>query len=179
MTDTMISGRPIEGDINVRSRNRTEQKGAAEFIAALDRILDIPGVEAIKWRQYTPYFNDGDACEFGINEPYVKFVGQDDGGDYDDGFIDTSYDLARGFKNAMPTGLRYGSDEYRDAVKAHYAAENRTFETIKGIDVPAVYQAFQDLNWGAFENVAEDNFGDHATVTATKDGFNVEWYDHD
>ena len=25
-----------------------------------------PNVLAVKWRQYTPYFNDGDACVFGV-----------------------------------------------------------------------------------------------------------------
>lgn len=25
-----------------------------------------PAVESFSWRQYTPYFNDGDPCEFGV-----------------------------------------------------------------------------------------------------------------
>ena len=29
----------------------------------------VPEVKVIKWAQYTPYFNDGDACIFGVNEP--------------------------------------------------------------------------------------------------------------
>lgn len=31
-----------------------------------------PEVVAVRWTQYTPYFNDGDPCKFGVNEPYVK-----------------------------------------------------------------------------------------------------------
>ena len=27
-------------------------------------------IETIGWTQYTPYFNDGDSCEFGVNELY-------------------------------------------------------------------------------------------------------------
>lgn len=43
---------------------------------------------AIKWRQYTPYFMDGDACTFSVNDLYFKFKDTDeDDGDYSDGFI--------------------------------------------------------------------------------------------
>lgn len=36
-----------------------------------------PEVKAIRWTQYTPYFNDGDECVFGVNEPSF-FVGEFD-----------------------------------------------------------------------------------------------------
>lgn len=29
-----------------------------------------PELVAISWTQYTPYFNDGDTCEFGVNDVY-------------------------------------------------------------------------------------------------------------
>jgi hypothetical protein len=32
-----------------------------------DIFAKYPEVETISWTQYTPYFNDGDVCEFGIN----------------------------------------------------------------------------------------------------------------
>lgn len=28
-----------------------------------------PECKTVTWTQYTPYFNDGDACVFGVNEP--------------------------------------------------------------------------------------------------------------
>jgi hypothetical protein len=30
-------------------------------------------VEAISWLQYTPYFNDGESCEFSVHEPYAFY----------------------------------------------------------------------------------------------------------
>jgi hypothetical protein len=39
-----------------------------------------PEVEAVKWAQYTPYFNDGEPCEFTVHDPETKLVGD---GDYD------------------------------------------------------------------------------------------------
>ena len=28
-----------------------------------------PGITGVVWTQYTPYFNDGDTCEFSVGEP--------------------------------------------------------------------------------------------------------------
>ena len=44
-----------------------------------------PALESIGWRQFTPYFNDGDACEFGLNEFVVNDLGRWswEDGDYD------------------------------------------------------------------------------------------------
>jgi hypothetical protein len=36
-----------------------------------------PQVKQIKWTQYTPYFNDGDACEFSVNCIGFYFEGDD------------------------------------------------------------------------------------------------------
>lgn len=49
-------------------------------------IKNTEGVTAIRWRQYTPYFNDGDACIFGVRGFYIKLDGDSTGGDYNDGF---------------------------------------------------------------------------------------------
>lgn len=48
-----------------------------------------PNVTAIRWRQYTPHFNDGDPCVFRLGEFYIKDSTvpiADDDGDYEDGF---------------------------------------------------------------------------------------------
>ena len=50
----------------------------------------IPTLEAVKWHQYTPYFNDGDTCTFSLHGVYFRFEGvKEDAGDYEDGFLDT------------------------------------------------------------------------------------------
>lgn len=40
-----------------------------------------PDLKEISWTQYTPWFNDGDECVFGVNEPYIKFLSDDEGRD--------------------------------------------------------------------------------------------------
>jgi hypothetical protein len=67
----------------------TEGKAALkeEFTAFF---RDNPKITAVRWRQYTPYFNDGDPCTFGVGEFTYKIDGKlDDGGDYEDGFYST------------------------------------------------------------------------------------------
>ncbi len=161
MTETDLTiDRPIKGDVNKFDRKSTAQKGPQEFVEAIDRILAVPGVGAVRWRQYTPYFNDGEPCEFGVEDLYVRLGEYNpdsewdeddedaDGGDYDDGFSDA-------------WGLKYYSDKGGAAIPE------------------GLLEALNAYNADAFEDVARENFGEHATVTATKAGFEVEYYEHD
>lgn len=151
--------RPIKGDIARRNWYKTAQQGPAEFLAALDRALAVPGVEAIIWDQYTPYFNDGEPCEFSVNDPRIVFEGADEDdeySDYGDGSVDSwSLDY-----------YREKNPEYLP--KAALALTNEETEELRNA-----------LNFSPFEDVLEANFGDHAQVTATREGFNVEYYEHD
>lgn len=40
-------------------------------------------VECIFWTQYTPYFNDGEACEFGVNDSHIIMKDRDEDEDED------------------------------------------------------------------------------------------------
>ena len=47
-------------------------------------------VASISWTQYTPYFNDGSPCEFGVSEPVLRWKAEnpeDDDGDYSEGSV--------------------------------------------------------------------------------------------
>lgn len=37
-----------------------------------------PKAQSITWTQYTPYWNDGDACYFRVNEMYLQLEGEED-----------------------------------------------------------------------------------------------------
>src|ERR1700735_4238981 len=54
--------------------------------AFLELVADVPSVEAIRWAQYIPGFNDGDACVFSVSDVYVKITGYDKD-DEGDGFV--------------------------------------------------------------------------------------------
>lgn len=56
----------------------------AEFFTAHPQVL------AVRWRQYTPAFNDGEPCEFRVGEYTLKLLGSaDDAGDDENGFTDS------------------------------------------------------------------------------------------
>ncbi len=154
---TEVFGRPIAGDIpNYNANELPDQKPDIEFLELLDAVLGQPGVESVKWNQYTPYFNDGDACTFGVGEMYVKLVGIDEEvGDYDDGYL-SSFDL--GYEG--------------------YATELAKART--GTDLKAIQAAMRELdNTAYFEIFLRKTFGDPSKVVATKEGFDVEFCEHD
>lgn len=98
-----------------------------------------PDLIAIRWRQYTPYFNDGDPCTFRLGDFDMKFPDTpEDGGDCEDGFESTY-----GERRKSPVA---------EAVSALGRIDRQVYESV---------------------------FGDHCTVTATREGFEVEEYEHD
>ena len=70
------------------AQKRMQDEGKVALEEALAEVFTAhPKLHAIRWTQYTPYFNDGEACVFGVNSPYIKFDGlAEDAGDYEDGF---------------------------------------------------------------------------------------------
>ena len=47
-----------------------------------------PNLVAVRWLQYTPAWNDGDACEFTVSDVGFRFEDtEEDKGDYEDGFL--------------------------------------------------------------------------------------------
>jgi hypothetical protein len=199
--------RPIEGDVRRSSTARIQQQGPTEFLEAIDRVLAQDGVLSVHWSQYTPYFNDGDPCEFTVREVYVRLddrfltdeereeLSEDD---WEDEYIEDRPGIFAEFSlysygdvGEMPK--RYLTDageptdsyyrthhnpEYAEWSQKYYADENKVF-TVNGHDTSAIYEALKTLNIDQFEDVCRENFGDHANVTATKDGFKTEFYDHD
>lgn len=139
--------RTIVGDIEGTHKAEYEQWSAEIFLSIIDGVLAIDGVEAIKWTQYTPYFNDGDALEFGIQDLQVKISGWPEDG---------------------------GEDGFYDLWELKYVAEQ------DGLTIPeGLTDALKLWDTQHLEKVALKNFGDHAQVTATPEGFEVEYYEHD
>lgn len=170
MTDTQTNflGIPVHGTIT-RGTDRVDQRPIEELQPIMQAVLDDPTIVEFGWRQWTPYFNDGEPCEFGVSEIWVRTV--DDAEDAD------RYDLE--FGSSHPT-LGRVRGEWVDDPKTH----RQTYE-ITGYEGPdrARYDRAQALNkaiaGGAFEHVLLDAFGDHARVTVRRTGIEIEFYDHD
>lgn len=65
-------------DIHEAALKQLRTDGEAALKAAFcDFFAKHPSVSSIQWTQYTPYFNDGDACVFSANEPQLM-LGEND-----------------------------------------------------------------------------------------------------
>lgn len=85
-------GKTINGTVSHYSEKYlSEQHDPKVLMKLLDDLISLKEVDSIRWEQYTPYFNDGDACYFSVGEARVKFVEydeeEDDEGDYGDGYL--------------------------------------------------------------------------------------------
>lgn len=130
-----------------------------------------PGVKAVLWRQYTPYFNDGDTCEFGVSCVTFTNAEGDDLHDISWGEYDGENESIWATENLKytltpPTG--YGTDYYADIR-----------DKITGVDVESANLLDTMIQSSEFSDVLKDIFGDHVTVVATRDGFDVSDCDHD
>lgn len=153
-----ISGRPVTGSIPTRYREkRPEQLSIQKFLEALDKLFAFSEVEAVRWSQYTPSFNDGDPCVFTTGEFTVKvFDGDEAAGENEDGYL-TEYCIDRHFSTY--------EDEYTWRDDKHHPIA-------KLLDDELGYNAIK-----AYYDALEDAFGDPAEIVATREGFHVEDYD--
>ena len=127
-----------------------------------------PSVTAIIWTQYTPYFNDGDSCEFGVSEPYFTNVNEEQMEDL------TSYGEYEGEDDVVWSETAWIFNSNSD-----YVRQRREQLNLEGVD-PASIDRFSTLiQSDDMEDVMEAMFGDHARIVATRDGFEVNEYNHD
>jgi hypothetical protein len=106
-----------------------------------------PKAAAVSWRQYTPYFNDGDPCYFRVGEMSLHLHADEDEEEDEDYDPDQGYDAYSLSLSEDPELKKLGEG----------------FDIL--VDIP--------------EEVLEYVFGDHVTITATAEGFEISEYNHD
>lgn len=120
-----------------------------------------PELETVQWTQYTPRWNDGEECVFGINDPYFTNCKDED----------------------MIGSLHYGElDGYdEDESETKYWVVGscpQTGEFPKGIDKLA--KDFEKIiKSDTIEEILKSAFGNHVKVTITKEGIDIVEYEHD
>lgn len=62
----------------VENAKREVEAKAKSAISALFKAFFAanPDIGALKWTQYTPYFNDGEPCEFSVNSDFDVLLGK-------------------------------------------------------------------------------------------------------
>ena len=114
-----------------------------------------PSVKSIVWTQYSPYFNDGDECVFGVH--CATFTNDEDG--------EVSWGEYEGDKDGIWT---YGDDSYN--------SDEALPDDFKASACDAFDRMIQSSE---MEDVMEAMFGNHVKVIATREGFDVQDHDHD
>lgn len=129
-----------------------------------------PEINVIQWTQYTPYFNDGDECTFRVNDIYTGFVKEDSLDDISD-YGEFEGHLENGWTNSS-WSTKYIVESMREydpditVARANEVAE-------------ACVQLNKLVGGDAMEDVCRAVFGDHVRVRATKDGFDIQEYEHE
>ena len=140
-------------DVQAKRKQLTEEVKAVLAEGISEFMKEHPAIKALGWTQYTPYFNDGDTCEFSVGEIYYSLTeNQPDSfyDDEDDG--EGSWNEIWTHEKKVPEGLT--AQEYKDLV-----------EFVKALN-------------GAEEDL-QAAFGDHVKVIVTQNGVDVEEYEHD
>lgn len=70
MEEYAAAQQALENEINSKLYGFIER-------AAINFLIENPMVECVHWTQFTPYFNDGDACVFSINGPAFTLKGEE------------------------------------------------------------------------------------------------------
>lgn len=142
----------------LKQKEITLQKFKESFNEVVKDFFElVPSVKKVVWIQYTPYFNDGDSCTFGVYSPtFCNFI------DEDDEF--TSY---------------YDTSELEQGQWAceSYSFKNKKSKLLSKDEVELVN--FLSSLIESNEEFMLDIFGDHQVIVLTTDGIKQEWFEHD
>jgi hypothetical protein len=134
-------------------REELTEKGKAAFGEASKELFALhPQLKAFRWTQYTPYFCDGDPCEFGVNDLQVQFKER----------IET---------NDVQGVWDYSEDDEDQWVEFTHSGESHPLFS--------VYTDCEEVRGMLDEETLEALFGDHVQVTVHADCVETTEYEHD
>ena len=136
------------------------------FLPFLEKWKD--KVTTITWTQYTPYFNDGEPCEFSVNTLYAHIIDEDISY-YDGTFpINDWYFKERGTDKESDYQKKFWDNLLKLFIDESEAKDcNDDFEKLQ--------KTFSQIN----EDLLLEVFGDHARIIVTLAGIETEEFDHD
>jgi hypothetical protein len=167
-----------------------------------------PMVAKIQWAQYTPYFNDGEPCEFSIGDIVFKLEGDENDYNYEssetytDSYIEAQKEAIEDVKLFWENPLAYAEkltkkytwmniDQARGRkpyykIEDHEANIKTAEEFMKKYDSKSMENLDSDFKLlsnfisGIENDVLEAMFGNHAIVTIYNNGnVEVEEHEHD
>ena len=130
-------------------------------------------LQSFSWNQYTPYFNDGEECVFSAYIDYISINGSDETeSSYDvRQFLDTLHNPKKEINKLQKRieeqkKQKYPYDYLEEQIKA---IENGSIEETR--NKLAILEDIQEILSTISDDTYKTLFGDHVTVTVTKDGW--------
>jgi hypothetical protein len=167
MSHTSFLGIPVEGDISYGD-TRVAQRPLEELAPLIQAVLDDPFIVGFGWRQYTPYFNDGEPCVFGAYGCWFRTVedattSDADSEDDEKWYDDDTEDLEL-WDHPTLGRFNWRDDTYEGNHEESYRRARALESAIES---------------GEFHDVLLEAFGDHARVTVSRDAIVVSTYEHE
>jgi hypothetical protein len=161
-------------------KKQVQKELQSEFNGALTELFDAyPFVKSLSFTAYTPYFNDGDTCEYNVHHDYCQFNGYDEDRDDREGEGVDVLKLARETIYVEEPNPDYdpskGGWGTRSSKTRWVKKPNSDFNPLYKEAVDAFRSALavvDDANW-------KDMVGDHVRVMITREGIETNEYNHD
>lgn len=147
------------------------EKNAAKTIMGTlkEFMIENPQLEGFRWNQYTPGFNDGEPCEFGVHGPQFLFSADIVARNDEDG---NEVDIS----DLWVEGGDYGdiNDDFFDKKTDIFTHKEVAIlkKTVKNAEI--LFEHLQKM-----ENELQNLFGDGVEITVTATGVETENFDHD
>lgn len=121
-------------------------------------------VDNVYWTQYTPHFNDGEACEFGVNDVFILLKDDEEACDYEGSNISDKKDIAnlKGTiaeieaweKDPMAAARKYQSDYIKKYNRDPFAPDRYSYGNNRGKSSDELMREWKP-HYGTKENYLE------------------------
>lgn len=168
------------------AEEKARREARAVFTEVTKDLFDLePRLQSFTWRQFTPYFNDGEECTFGVYTDYPEINGFDYESKYG-AWLDTPLEDGDGNVNLMLLSIKEFSrrkkdENGNDVIESYQGTgyyEGRTLRRAVYEEVPnpnydpkveALIDAIPKLIHGLPADSLKALFGDHCQVTVYRD----------
>lgn len=141
-------------------------------------------LQSFAWTQYTPHWNDGDACVFSAHKEYIYLNDSEES--------ESLWDLENFYKDLVQKDklikkLKAENTKLASSKDSKWQIESneRKIKELEEADVAEVkwkldaLRDISDVMESADDEVLLDMFSDHVKVVVTADGIETESYEHD
>lgn len=166
-----------------KAKRNAEKIGEGLFHECVRQLFkDHPKLDSFSWVEYTPHWNDGDECTFGVHMDSLKINGESDEDAECIYTLECNHKLLSNKKKSEARiVLELADPNKQDWEKERLKKDLEIIRTRDADEVAAKYKmkkSIHDLLTGIDDSVYESMFGE-GEVIVSRDGIKVEEYEHD